>query len=339
MTAEGTSSTAFTSADWATLTVTSLIWGASFLFIAEGLEAMEPGVVTALRVGFGCLALTFAPAARTPVDREDWPRLLLLGVVWFAIPMTMFPLAEQWISSSVTGMLNGALPIFSTMLAAVLLGRLPGRFQIAGLAIGFAGAVLISVPSLGGGSGSALGVALVIVAVIAYAVAGNLMVPLQQRYGSIPVIWRSMAVGLVVTLPYGLVGLPDSRFEWSPFAAVLVLGNAGHRRRVRARRHAHGQGRRDSRGDHRLPHPGCGNGARRRAERRARRRDRDRRPRARARRRLAHEPRRTLKSRPAGAGNLLAWVPCAATSPSCAGSRRPPREKRSKPPPASTCAR
>ncbi len=227
VTAEGTSSTAFTPADWATLTVTSLIWGASFLFIAEGLEAMEPGVVTALRVGFGCLALTFAPAARTPVDREDWPRLLLLGVVWFAIPMTMFPLAEQWISSSVTGMLNGALPIFSTTLAAVLLGRLPGRFQMAGLAIGFAGAVLISVPSLGGGSGSALGVALVIVAVIAYAVAGNLMVPLQQRYGSIPVIWRSMAVGLVVTLPYGVVGLPDSRFEWSPFAAVLVLGTLG----------------------------------------------------------------------------------------------------------------
>ncbi len=227
VTAEGTSSTAFTSADWATLTVTSLIWGASFLFIAEGLEAMEPGVITALRVGFGCLALTFAPAARTPVDREDWPRLLLLGVVWFAIPMTMFPLAEQWISSSVTGMLNGALPIFSTMLAAVLLGRLPGRFQIAGLVIGFAGAVLISVPSFSGGSGSALGVALVIVAVIAYAVAGNLMVPLQQRYGSIPVIWRSMAVGLVVTLPYGVVGLPDSRFEWSPFAAVLVLGTLG----------------------------------------------------------------------------------------------------------------
>ena len=227
VTAEGTSSTAFTSADWAILTVTSLIWGASFLFIAEGLEAMEPGVVTALRVGFGCLALTFAPAARRPVDREDWPRLLLLGVVWFAIPMTMFPLAEQWISSSVTGMLNGALPIFSTTLAAVLLGRLPGRFQIAGLAIGFAGAVLISVPSLSGGSGSALGVALVIVAVIAYAVAGNLMVPLQQRYGAIPVIWRSMAVGLVVTLPYGLVGLPDSHFEWSPFVAVLVLGTLG----------------------------------------------------------------------------------------------------------------
>lgn len=227
-TAEGTSSLPFTPGDWGLLLVPSLVWGSSFLLIAEGLESYAPGTITWLRVLLGFAALAVVPAARrTRIDRADWPRVALLGVLWMALPMTMFPLAEQWISSSVTGMLNGSMPLFSATVAAVLLARLPGRSQLVGLAVGFAGVVAISLPSLRGGSETALGATLVLVAMVSYGVATNVVVPLQQRYGAVAVIWRSQLVAIALTTPFGVVGLSGSSPELVPTLSIVVLGAVG----------------------------------------------------------------------------------------------------------------
>lgn len=227
-TAEGTSSAPFAPIDWGLVALSSVIWGASFLLIAEGLETMKPGVVAWLRIAFGFAALAAIPATRrTRIDRADLPRIVVLAVVWLAIPMTLFPVAEQWVSSSVAGMLNGALPLFSAPISAFFLRRAPGRNQLLGIAVGFVGVVAISLPSMQGGSKTALGASLVIVAMVSYGFAGNLMVPLQQRYGAIGVIWRVQMVALVLTLPYALVGVGDSSLAWKPIGAVFILGALG----------------------------------------------------------------------------------------------------------------
>jgi drug/metabolite transporter (DMT)-like permease len=227
-TAEGRSTAAFEPFDWVLVAVTSAVWGASFLLIAEGLESLEPGLVAFGRLAFGFLALSLVPRARrTKIDPVDRPRLVVLGFVWLAVPMVLFPIAEQWLSSAVAGMLNGAVPLVAAVIASLFLRRMPGRYQIAGLLVGFLGVVVISLPSVQAGSRTALGVSLVLLAVLSYGFAGNFMVPLQQRYGSLPVVWRAQLAGLVFTAPYALVGVPDSSFEWRSFGAVVVLGALG----------------------------------------------------------------------------------------------------------------
>jgi drug/metabolite transporter (DMT)-like permease len=227
-TAEGVSAAAFTPVDWVLLLVAALIWGASFLLIAEGLESLAPGTVTWGRIVFGWLALAMFPGARRArVEPEDRARIALVGLLWMALPMTMFPIAEQWISSSVTGMLNGSLPLFAAAVAAIMLRRPPGPRQQAGIAVGFLGVVAISLPSVQGGSRTALGAAVVLVAMISYGIATNVVVPLQQRYGALPVIWRAQLVAVALTAPYGLAGLADSSFAWKPVGAVVVLGAFG----------------------------------------------------------------------------------------------------------------
>ena len=47
----------FAPLDWVLLISAASIWGASFLFMAIGLDAFEPGVVTFLRIGFGTATL------------------------------------------------------------------------------------------------------------------------------------------------------------------------------------------------------------------------------------------------------------------------------------------
>jgi drug/metabolite transporter (DMT)-like permease len=227
-TAPGTRSEAFGPLEWGLLASVALMWGSSFLWIAIGLEAFRPGVITVVRIALGAMALGLVRKSRTPVAREDWPRVVLLAFVWTAIPLLLFPLAQDLgVSSSAAGMINGAVPLFAAVIAAILLRRLPGPVQIVGLLIGFAGVVLISVAAAGGSDGSTLGTILALIATVLYGVAANIVVPLQQRYGSLPVIFRALVVALVATLPFGLAGLPGSEWSWSAALAMVVLGVFG----------------------------------------------------------------------------------------------------------------
>src|SRR5436190_14353237 len=125
--------------EWFLLAVPGLIWGASFLFIAEGLEALAPNGVTFLRLLIGFLTLSIFPAARGPVRREDWAGIFWVGVLWMALPFSLFPFAEQHITSAMTGMLNGANPLFAVMVAAFISRTVPSRSVILGLFVGMFG--------------------------------------------------------------------------------------------------------------------------------------------------------------------------------------------------------
>lgn len=213
--------------EWALLVVPGLIWGASFLFIAEGLEALAPDGVTFLRFVFGFLTLALVPRARAPVQGSDRVSILWLGVVWLAFPMSMFPHAEQSVSSALTGMLNGALPLFATGIASVMARKAPSRTAMAGLLVGLGGAVLMAITGLGGGKNSAKGVLLITAALFSYGWAINLARPLQQRNGALPVVWRALGVALVLTAPLGIPAVMAARWSVRPLLAVLALGILG----------------------------------------------------------------------------------------------------------------
>ena len=138
-TAQGSRLESFGWVEWVLLCGIALIWGSSFLLIEVGLESLEPGTITWVRVTLGFLALTVVPAAREPVDRADYPRVVLLGFVWVVVPFVLFPIAQQHIDSALTGMPNASVPIFSTVIAIVLLRSLPRFHQAAGIVLGLAG--------------------------------------------------------------------------------------------------------------------------------------------------------------------------------------------------------
>ena len=226
-TAGGTNVHAYAAGDWGLLVAIALIWGSSFLFMEIGLRAFEPGVITLARLALGVGALALVGKARLGIEREDWPRVAFLGVIWMAIPLLLFPIAQQWISSSVTGMINGAMPIFTVAWATYLLRRLPGWRQLVGIGLGFAGIVLVFVPELQAGQDEVLGALIAVVAIAFYGLAANLSVPLTQKYGSLPVVFRAQVVALLVVMPIGLVQIPASTWSWESALAMLPVGILG----------------------------------------------------------------------------------------------------------------
>ncbi len=233
-TSSGTNLDAFGAAEWGLLAAIAIIWGSSFLFMAIGLDAFAPGLISLARVGLGAAALALVPRARrTRIDREDLPRVALLGVTWMGVPLLLFPVAQQWIDSAVAGMLNGAMPLTVAAWSVVLLRRLPGPMQATGLVIGFAGIVAISLPEIPVGATvtgtveTALGTGLVFLAIVLYGLSANLAVPLQQRYGALPVLLRAQLAALVLIAPFGLAAVPRSTWAWGPALAMLPLGVLG----------------------------------------------------------------------------------------------------------------
>ena len=214
----------FGPAEWALLTGVALIWGSSFLLIEISLESVAPATITWGRITLGFLVLVSIPAARRPVDRSDYGRIGLLGITWVFVPFLVFPIAQQHIDSALAGMLNATVPIFSTSIAIWLARKLPRFRQAAGIALGFAGAISVSIPAARGSSAAAWGIIMVIAATSLYGLSINVAVPLQQRYGAPAVMMRAIGVAALATAPLGVAGLADSTWTTGPVLAVVTLG-------------------------------------------------------------------------------------------------------------------
>ena len=226
-TSAGTNQESFSASDWGLFWAIGAIWGSSFLFMDIGLEAFAPGLITWMRVALGAAVLGLFERARVPIDRNDRPRIVALSFLWVAIPFTLFPIAQQWINSALTGMLNGAMPLFAGTIAALMMRRLPRGAQLTGLALGFLGVVAIASPSMGEGETEALGVALVIGATACYGLAVNIAAPVQQKYGSLPVMARMLGLASLWTAPFGMVDAMRSGWRLDSFLAVAAAGVLG----------------------------------------------------------------------------------------------------------------
>ena len=213
--------------DWLLLIAPGVIWGASFLFIAEGLVAVAPYGLTFVRIVLGFLTLACVSKARKALPRAAWFRIAILGITWFAFPLTMFPFAEQRVSSALTGMLNGAVPLFTAVVASIVAKKLPRGMVLVGLATGLIGAIVTAWPASSSGSSQLDGILLILVALISYGIAVNVAIPLQAQYGALPVIWRAQAVALVLTFPLGFPEFLEAQWTVTSALSLLALGSLG----------------------------------------------------------------------------------------------------------------
>ena len=218
----------FGPAEWGMTSAVAITWGASFLFIAIAIDHVATGVVPIARLGFGALALACFPAARKRIDKSDMVRVALLGLVAMTIPFYLYPLAEQSVSSSITGMINGSIPITTVVAAAILTRNMPSARRITAVIIGFVGIALISIGSVGDGKGASLhGVAFLLAATCCYAFTSILSREMQVKYGTLTVLLWQELFALLFSLPLGIPAFFESQFAWSAFFSLLVLGAFG----------------------------------------------------------------------------------------------------------------
>ena len=215
-------------AEWAIAVAMALTWGASFLFIDVIIRDAPTLFVPFGRACFGAAALWILPASRARMARAHWPRMVVLGMVWMALPFWLFPLAERTVASSIAGMMNGALPVVVAAVTAVWLRQAPSAARVVAVLVGFGGIVLVALPSvLEGTSADAPGIAMLGGAVLCYAVGLNVARPLLDAYPPIVVLARVLTIAAVWSAPTGVAAMGDVRWTWPMLGSLAALGALG----------------------------------------------------------------------------------------------------------------
>ena len=131
-----------------------LAWGATYLAIRFGVRegsGFPPFSFASIRYlsAGGLLWLWgIVRKRRMTPTREEWPTLILSGILMLVGGNGMVTWAEQQADSSLAALLVAAVPIWAILIEAVLNRKRPSFQLLAAVLIGFSGIALLAVPGM-----------------------------------------------------------------------------------------------------------------------------------------------------------------------------------------------
>jgi drug/metabolite transporter (DMT)-like permease len=139
---------------WLAWITVCVVWGTTYLAIRVALETVPVILVAGLRwMAAGVVLAAYAIATGRPLPGPRyWPTLALLGFLMNVVGNGMVVWAEQFVASGLTAVLIASVPFWTVGIEACLPGGERVRWPtLAGLAIGFAGIVVLVWPELASG--------------------------------------------------------------------------------------------------------------------------------------------------------------------------------------------
>jgi drug/metabolite transporter (DMT)-like permease len=203
--------------------VTVVLWASAFVAIRSGGRYFDAGALALGRLLAGSLvlgAVWLARGASWPA-RAAWPGIACSGVLWFGVYMVALNWGEQHVDAGTAAMIVNIGPVLIAVLSGWLLHEGFPRRLLAGLAVSFAGAVVVGLSESGGGRAPLLGVGACLLAAVSYAVAVVSQKPALRHASALQVTTFGCFVGTLATLPFA--GQLVSQAAAAPLSATLTL--------------------------------------------------------------------------------------------------------------------
>ena len=211
-----------------------VLWGISFVATKAAVSEISPITLVTLRAVLAVLFLaTVLTATRTPIfaPRKEMKMLALMGFVGVFVHQILQAIGLTMTSAINTGWLIVLIPIWSVILSAIFRGERFGPFQLLGLVLGLAGAVLVV--TRGRLSGSLLAVPstrgdfLIVASTLNWAIYTILGHATIRRLGAKRATTMAMMLGGVMLLPVFIAtkGWQElDQLSTAGWAAVFFLG-------------------------------------------------------------------------------------------------------------------
>jgi len=186
---------------------TVVLWASAFVGIRSAGKSLSPGPLTLGRLVVGVAALGLvALARREPLPRRVdlrpvWAGLLVCGVLWFGVYNVALNSAERRVDAGTAAMLVNVGPIVIAVLAGLFLGEGFPRRLFIGLAIAFAGVIVIGA-AVSSSEATEAGVVLCLAAAVSYAAAVVAQKRVLRRLAPLQTILLCCLIGAAVCLPF-----------------------------------------------------------------------------------------------------------------------------------------
>lgn len=122
------------------------LWGSSFLFMRMGGAEFGVLAIAGVRVAIGALVLLplLWFSGQWSALRQRAAPILFIGLLNSALPFVLFAYAVTSISTGLSSILNATVPLFGALIAWAWLRERPDASRTLGLAVGFAGVVMLA---------------------------------------------------------------------------------------------------------------------------------------------------------------------------------------------------
>ncbi len=215
---------------WGTLILLAFIWGSSFILMKIGLVEIPYQEVGALRMLVAFVSLIpFGIGYWARIEKKYWKYLFIIGLFGNGLPAFLFAYAQSYINSSLAGMLNSLVPLFTLVLGIFIFQFTPKRIHILGVITGLIGAIfLLYRPGMSFDSDSVYGL-YIVAATLCYATSVNTIKKYVSHLPSSVITSTSL---MFIGPPCGiyLFAYTDftDRFSFDPafmksFIAIIVL--------------------------------------------------------------------------------------------------------------------
>lgn len=214
---------------WFLISLLAAGWGSSFFFNEIMLREMGPMWVAFGRVGIGalgCWAWLFVTRAKLSVPLSLLGVMIAFGLFQYAVPLAVYPLTQQYITSSAAGIVNAMTPVMVVIVSHFWPeGERVSWAKGIGVVLGFAGIIVLASPSFAGqGASDPLALVLTMLAPLCYGLAFNLLRKMDDIDRVLLTAWTT-TIGAVILAPItiGLEGIPTiTRIE--TWASLLMIG-------------------------------------------------------------------------------------------------------------------
>ncbi|WP_207621226.1 DMT family transporter [Streptosporangium minutum] len=184
--------------------VTVVLWASAFVAIRSAAQYFSPGALALGRLLAGSVVLGVIWLVRREglPPRAAWPGILGSGILWFGLYMVVLNWGEQEVDAGTAAMVVNVGPMLIALLGGWLLREgFPPRL-LAGMAVSFAGAVVVGISMSDGGRASIVGVLLCLLAAVTYAGGVVCQKPALKHASALQVTTFGCFVGTAACLPF-----------------------------------------------------------------------------------------------------------------------------------------
>ena len=210
--------------------MTSSLWGSSFLMMKYALEELDAYNISFYRILIGMVFINILNFKKTKLPIRKHFQLALVGLLWMSFPFYLFAKAEETITSSLAGLINGSTPIFISLIAVLIFKDKILKKQIIYLLTGFIGIYFVSFGFSNAFEDFNLGAMLALLASVSYGFAANIVQSLIKEYGSLQTL--KIALRYATVISFILLNVNSSlsvpTYEISLFPMLMLgIGSSG----------------------------------------------------------------------------------------------------------------